>query len=212
MKYLLIFVLLPFMLFAQSELVSNNLFAVEADAAFSHNNNFSGNGGDIGMSLNSVFDIGFEYVNGKYSFDDKMKSIGKTFFAAYNMKNDKNCVKLIGGYTKTSIEYSPLKFDFSGVLLGIKYSRKVYENESVIINPGLGISIGFMSLSGNNTFTGYADVENPRSLSLDLKIVPKLSNNVFLVIDPLLSKDLVNSNNSLIVGINLGLLFNVVKK
>jgi hypothetical protein len=212
MKYIIIFLFIPFILFAQSELVGNSSFAFEADYAITNNNNFSGKGADIGISLAGKVDFGIEYVNGSYNTDFDMESKGETFFAAYNLKHNKSCIKLMAGYTQDQIKFGSHEFDFSGVLLAIVYYGKIYESESLFINPGLGYSMGFLSMSGGDTVSDYGDIENPRSIHLDFNFIPKLNKNVFLIIAPSISKDLVNHDNSLMVGINIGLLFNASKK
>ena len=212
MKYYFIFLIYPFVLFAQSESVNNSRFAFEADYAYSYNNNLSAKGANIGVSIVSAVDLGIEYINGTSNNKIDIETKGETFYAAYNIKNDKNCIKLISGYTQNSIKLDYREFDFSGVIFGIIYYRKIYESESLLINPGLGFTLGFLSMSGGEISGNFSNSENPRSLSLEVNFVSSMGKIVSLVIAPSLSKDLVNSNNSLMAGINLGLLFNLSHK
>ncbi|MDO8550082.1 MAG: hypothetical protein Q7S39_08045, partial [Ignavibacteria bacterium] len=121
MKYIYIFLLFPFFLSAQSEFISNSSFGVKADLVVSLNNDFTGIGGDIGISLSSLFDIGFEYIEASYDPKYNIVSSGRMVYAAYNFRSKNNCLKVLLGYSHNSVstEYLNLSLlEVTGPLLG----------------------------------------------------------------------------------------------
>lgn len=209
MKYFYILLLYPYLLYAQSEIISDSRFAVKADLVYSTNNNFTGTGGDMGLSFFNSADIGFEYLKGSYNPEYHMESSATTLYAAYNFKIKNNCIRLLAGYARNTVNYYSSTLNISGTVLGLVIYTKIYENESLILIPGAGFSIGFLSVSNGSKYTDYSKIENPKSAGLDFNVVSKINNKFYLVIEPSLSKDLVNSDNSLIIGISFGLLFRV---
>jgi hypothetical protein len=208
MKFLYI-ILIPFVLYAQSEIITDSRFAVKADLIYSTNNNFSGTGGNMGFSFFNSADIGFEYLKGSYNPEYNMESSATTFYAAYNFRIKNNCIRLLAGYAQNTVDYYSSTLNISGTILSLVLYNKIYENESLILIPGAGFSIGFLSVSNGSKYNDYSKMENPKSAGLDFNVVSKINNKFYLVIDPSLSKDLVNQDNSLIIGISLGLLFRV---
>lgn len=212
MKYLIILLFNPIFLHAQSEFINDSPMGMQADFTYSKNNNFAGFGGDIGFSLFSSVDLGFEYIRGSYDAKYNMESSGRMIYGAYNFKSKNNCFKLLVGYTQSSINNKSIYFsnlNVSGPLLAFIISHRIYENESIKLIPSIGLSLGFLSVSNGSIFTDYSEVENPRNLGFEFNIVSKINKGFYFIIAPSISKDLMNSENSLILGLNLGLLFSV---
>ncbi len=209
MKYLCILIFYPFLLFAQSEIITDSRFAVQTDLVYSRNNNFSAQGWDMGFSLFNLADIGFEYASGTYDPKYNMESSATTLFAAYNIKSKNNCFKLLAGYSQNTLDYYNENLSVSGLVLGVMIYRKIYENKSIILNPGIGLSAGFLSVSNGSIYNDFSKIENPKNAGLEFEIVSKINTQFYLVLCPSLSKDLTNSDNSLIIGLNIGLLFRI---
>lgn len=209
MKYLCILLFYPFLLFAQSEIITDSRFAIEADLLYSKNNNFKGMGGNLGFSLFNLADIGFEYASGTYDPKYHMESSATAIFAAYNIKSKTNCFKLLAGYSQNTVDYYNEYFIVSGLVLGAMIYHEIYENESIILQPGIGLSAGFLSVSNGSRYNDYSKIENPKNAGLEFKIVPKINTRLYLVLCPSISKDLTNQENYIIIGLNIGLLFRI---
>ena len=103
-KYIYIFLLYPFLLYSQSEFIPDSHFGIKADIAYSANNNFSGLGGDVGLSLFGSFDIGFEYMKTSYEPQFDIESYGTIAYTAYNFRNKNTCIKILVGYSNSLIK------------------------------------------------------------------------------------------------------------
>ncbi|MGE5402825.1 MAG: hypothetical protein ACM3S2_20690 [Ignavibacteriales bacterium] len=184
--------------------MQENHSGVKADFQYSGNNNFYGVGGSIGFSILGRVDIGFQYMEGSQFQMYDIQSTGALVYAAYNVKNKKTCIKLLAGYTQNSLG----SIDFSGPLFGLLISPKVYENESVAIIPGAGLSFGFLSVSSTKSiFSDYSDIENPVNAELELNLVSKINKYFNFIIAPSVSKNLRITDGALTYGVNLALLF-----
>ena len=217
MKYFFIILFYPLFLFAQSEYLNKGQFGFIADAAYSQNDKFSGTGSDFGVSIAGRLDVGIQFSSGSYDIeysDVDIESKGYLFYTSFNIKrsNSSSNIKLMFGYLSNSIEsssFTPL--DISGLIVGLGFSFRVYDNKYIMVIPGLDITYGFLSVTHQryNSYSLSDDsyLDDSRNLSFAFDIVPKLSENIFLVISPSLSKDLQNSNDSIIFGIRGGLVF-----
>ena len=176
------------------------------------NNNFSGLGWDVGFSLFSSIDLGFEYLKTSYVSQSGIDVQGTIIYAAYNFKNKNTSIKILAGYSNTSIEskyiYTP-GLTITGPLLSISVSPKIYENESWILMPSFGFSMIFLSQSNTNSYNYYSFSENNISVGLGLNFVSKINKEFYFVLAPSISKDLSHTEDSIIYGFNFGLLFNV---
>jgi hypothetical protein len=209
MKSILIILLLPVFLHAQSEFMDSSKVGLKVSLAYSGNNNSSTFGGDAAASFLGIFDLGLQFANGDIA-NTQFKSIGNLFYFAINAKrgNNKNCIKILLGYmneTITSSYYRDIRV--SGPVAGLDLFIKVSENEKVTVAPSIGILYGFLSVDSQ----GYYNVsgfDDARSVSLDLNLKFSLSNQFHLLFIPSISKDLVNSDNPVSFGLEIGLLLN----
>ena len=212
MKYWYILILYPFLVYSQSEIVTDSRFAARAELIYTVNNNFTGRGVDFGFSLFNFIDIGFEHLGGSYNSQYHTESSATTIYAAYNAKSKNYCFRLLAGYSLNTVKYYSENLNLYGAVIGLIFYSKIYETESVSLIPGIGFSAGLLSVSQGSRYSNYSEIENPKSAGFEFNIVSKINNRFYFVIDPSLSKDLVNTDNSLILGINLGIIFRIPNK
>lgn len=215
MKYFYIFLLYPFFLFPQSEFIPNSHFGIKADIAYSSNNNFSGLGGDIGLSLFGFFDIGIDYMKTSYTPQSDVEAYGTIAYTAYNFRDKNTCIKILVGYSSSLInsqQFLISNLNVTGPLLSLSVSPKIYENESFSLLPSLGFSITFLSVSNRSNNSGYSVQTENKTIAFEFNVVSKVNKKLYFILAPSVSKDLANSDNPLIFGFNLGFLFNVPKQ
>jgi hypothetical protein len=212
MKYFLLLLLLPFFLHAQSEFIDSSSFAVKVGFDYSGNDNFTGRGADLSASIFGIFDLGLQYAYSETSLSP-FKSSGNLYYIAFNSKraNSRNCIKILLGYVDETVtnEFYP-DFRVTGPVAGLDLFLKVAENENVTFMPGLGVLYGFLSVDTKGIYntSGFDDTRN---IFLDLNFKVNLSNQYHFIITPSVSKDLVNSDNPLMLGIEVGFLINSIK-
>jgi hypothetical protein len=202
MKSLIIF-FFPVLLFAQSEFMDSSGIGFLAAINYSASNDLFGFGGEAGVSLLGIFDLGLQYTKAK-TIGSSFNSSGNLVYFAINSKrmNEKDCVKLLFGYANESLTHDYYgKLDASGPVVGIDLFIKASENEIVTFMPELGIIYGFISID-NEGFNG-SGMDNTRNIALALNVKLKLNNNLHLLFSPTLSKD-INSRNAAMFGINAG--------
>ncbi len=214
MKYLYTLLLYPFFLFSQSEFIPDSHFGIKADITYSANNNFSGLGGNVGLSLFGSFDIGFEYIKTSYEPQFDIEAYGTIAYTAYNFRNKNTCIKILVGYSSSLINSKQLisNLNVTGPLLSISVSPKIYENESLALLPSLGFSIAFLSASNRSDNSGYSVQTENKSIGFEFNVISKLNKKFYFILAPSVSKDLSTSDNPLIFGFNFGLLFNIPKQ
>lgn len=212
MKQLLIFLLFPFSLLAQSEFMDSSGFGLGASYGYSGSEKFDGNEGSIGLSILGMFDLGFQWGKTRAS-ESRLSASGNSFYLAYNakIKNSKNCFKILIGYideTITPEQYND--FRASGLVLGFDFLIKIRQTENFTLIPELGLSYGLLSIENNNpySYNTDSDFNDTRNISLGLNFKIDLSEGVHLIFGPTISKDLLNSDNPLMLGIDTGLLLN----
>ena len=193
MKYLYIFLVYPVCLFSQSEFVDSNYFGANVGVGYTANNNIDGIEGFLGFSISGLYDFGWEYLSSSIHnmpFENENSSI--LIYAAYNIKrkNNRSNLKILAGYSNNSLS------DIGGPVVGLNFSFRVYDGEKFILMPSLRLLYGiFFSSEGGRKMSNYVNV---RSLGVDFNIIPWLIESLHLIIPPSLSKDLLNSENSLI--------------
>ncbi|GMU97049.1 MULTISPECIES: hypothetical protein [Ignavibacterium] len=210
MKKLYAFIFVPFILSAQSEFFENAVLGTKADFIFSLNRDFSGMGGALGFSLSNVFDIGFEYTKVSYEKYDN-ESNNRMFYTAYNFKSNNTYLKVLLGYShnSTNITYYNLSpSEFTGPLLGIIVSPKIFGNNSIELLPRFNVSMKFLSKASKRDDGRNHNI----SVGLEFNVIPKVNKEFYFVLTPSISKSLSHSEVPLIYGFNLGLLFNIQRK
>ena len=210
MKFILIFSFCPLVIFAQGEFFNRNTSSFEADAVYSSNNTSSSLGTGIGISILGYVDFGFAYEGGSYEneYGYDIKSSSMAFSLGYNIKRKNNStnLKLMLGYLTGSIDNRDDNLaDISGLLFSLAFSIRIYESKELILMPRVSITYGLLDASSSNSVYS-SDSDDSRSLSLGFSIAPRIINGLHLLITPSISKDLVNSDNSLFFGISGGIL------
>lgn len=84
--------------------------------------------------------------------------------------------------------------------------------------PSMDLTYGFLSGSRkeatlvgvNMYFTDQNYLLNTRSLGLDFNVITKPDKRIYLIFSPSISKDLLHSENSLIIGINGSVMINIL--
>lgn len=209
MKYFLLFLLFPFFLYAQSEFIDSSDFAVKVGFNYSGSDIFTGRGVDISGSILGIFDLGLQYANSETS-NSPFKSSGNLYYIAFNTKrgSSRNCIKILLGYVDETVtnEFYP-DFRVTGPVAGLDLFLKVSENETVTFMPDLGVMYGFLSVDTKGIYN-ISGLDDARSIFLDLNFKINLSNQYHMLFTPSVSKDLVNSDNPLMFGVEVGFLLN----
>jgi hypothetical protein len=211
-KYFFIIFLFPFLLHAQSEYMDSSYFGLGAGYSYSGSEKFDGNEGSLGLSILGMFDLGFQWGKSRIS-ESAVSASANSFYLAYNakIKNNKNCFKILIGYINETItpgQYNDIKA--SGLVLGFNFLIKISQTENFTLMPELGLSYGFLSVDNNNpySYNDNSEFDDTRNISLSLNYKADLSKTVHIIFDPTISKDLLNSDNPLMLGIGVGLLIN----
>jgi hypothetical protein len=200
MKHLRVLIFFPLMLYAQSEYISNSSFGVKGDIVSSFNDKVSGLGSDIGISVSSVFDVGFEYISSSY------EQSGKLIYAAYNFKIKNNSLKVLLGYSHIS---NNSDLNVAGPLLGILFSPKIFENEWICLLPGVGFSMAILSASNENR---YSNTDHNISVGLEFNVIPKINKKFYLVLASSLSESISDQKAPMIYSFSFGVLYNIPKQ
>ena len=213
MKFIKDLLFCPFLLFAQTEFVTNSNLAVEADFNYSISTDYSSKGPGFGLSFYDKVDLGFEY-NKLTDINHDDISISETvIYLAYNFKEANNCLKVLGGYSSYSFENNLLSgLDIDGPFFGVIISPKIINNESFCLMPSFGFSMTF--LSDAKTTTGdliYSTDQTNVNVKLELNLISHINDKFYLFIAPSVSKDLSNSKIPFAFGFNFGALLNFPK-
>lgn len=201
--------------------MNNDEFGALFGMSYSGNENTIGNGMVFGFSIRGVFDFGVEYIKSstdiEFSSSD-LETASTLIYMGYNVKrkNNSNNLKLSAGYVTNSVNrkyYSPL--EVTGVLLSVMFSLRIYDSEQLVVMPGIGLAYAILSVSENN-YNNYSNsnsyVEDSRSLGIQLNFMLNISKNIHLIFAPSLSKDILNPDETLFIGIRGGLMLNLSNK
>jgi hypothetical protein len=173
-------------------------------------------GGDLGISFLGVVDIGFEYFKGSNKSNNDVESTGRLFYAAYNLRASDNCLKFLLGYSHNSIRIKDFygyitNLNVTGPLLGILFSPKVFENQSICLLPGFAFSLAILSASDESRYNYYSTPGENVSIGFEFNVIPKINKEFYLFFTPSVSKSLSSSEIPVVFGFSAGVLFNVSK-
>lgn len=216
MKYFLLFILFPFLNYPQSEyLDSSSVFGLSVGMNYSANNLSSVLGGTAAISLLGIIDVGIQTGSIEIENSRGAESSSNMFYLAFNSKrNDKSCLKFALGYYSGSVsQLYGNNISITGLIVGLDFFLKVYEDKNVAIIPDLGLTYGFMSMKKPNTYyLSKSTFDDSRSLSLGINFKTKISKAFSLVFGPSFAKDLLNSENSVMIGFGAGIIISAHKQ
>lgn len=205
MKLLVIILFTSALLFPQGEHIYNDAFGFGFNYNYSASDRYSGNGFSGGLSILGKFDIAFDYVSSTIETNSvrEIQASGMSLYCAYNLKpNLKTNLKFLAGYLTTSQNSYSSGNDGSGLILGLILAIKVVESESIIIMPGLGLGVEFISVGSNYN----SKVMTASIVSLGIDFTSNFSDTFKIIITPSISKNFELSESPFAAGISIGFL------
>ncbi|MBL1212670.1 MAG: hypothetical protein HND52_04800 [Ignavibacteriae bacterium] len=214
MKTFLIIIFLPFIALAQSEFIKKGHFGVGANFGFVTNAVMNGSGGSFGMSIGGIGEFGAEYINAEITNESSEYSSSSTLlYIAYNVKrkNNKSNFKLLLGFMISKLSN---RFENSGIAVGFSFTIRAIETEKIMLLPALSMVYGFLEVEERSYYGNYfperdSYILNTRSISLEVNLKVKLSENMSFIIGPSIAKNLNNTENSIAYSILGGLLLDL---
>ncbi len=208
--------LLPVTIFCQGQFIENNDFGFGAGYSILSNENSSTTSFDFVMTTFGIVDIGFEIGSGEIdneSSSDPYNLSANLIYVSYNFKRRNNdlVVKFLAGYYSGSVEsnYSS-DFKSSGLLLGLGAYPRLMHTQYVSLRIAIELSYGFLSTSSDASYyNDDSQFDNSRVISFGLNLDLLPAKTFHIILSPNISKDLVNSENALYIGMNARILISV---
>ncbi|QQS34826.1 MAG: hypothetical protein IPM56_11200 [Ignavibacteriales bacterium] len=211
MKLLAIFLFTSTLVFSQGEHVWNDGIGIGLGYHYGYAENFSGNGFNIGLSILGIADLAYSNMSGTNSTTsagDK-KSSSSTYHLGLNLKTTGTNTKLIIGYATASLRPTYDRgSNASGMIFGLKFNFKAFDDKYVFLMPGIGFTYGSLSNSGNSGAREKEKSVDLWSFGIEFNIDIQPSDSFKFIISPALSKELLHNVSPVTIGISFGLLLN----
>jgi hypothetical protein len=186
--------------YSQSEFIEDNSFGLGAGFTYARNDIAYSSTLDFAISFLGTADLGFQVGGGEVDYENVSEPVNTSanlVYASYNFKRRNNdlVIKVSAGYFTGSVESGYISdISTSGLLLGLGVYPRFLNSQKFDLRFALDLSYGFLSNDSQS--------DDSRTISLGLSFLIGASENFHIIFTPLISKDLVNSENSIYYGIN----------